>query len=322
MSDTIAEQSLVSLDRIEAAREVIRGRLHYTPSVSSAYLSDRIGARLHLKLELFQKTGSFKPRGVLNRLANLTDEERRRGLITLSAGNHAQAVAWAAREYGVRATVVMPARATKAKVDATRGYGGDILQTDADLLATALELQRERNLTLVHPFDCPFVIAGQATLGAEIVEQVPDVDTVIVGVGGGGLISGVAAAVKALKPNARVIGVEPVGAAGMTESLRRGEPIRLDRLDTIADGLAAPFAGRLNYLHARDLVDEMVLVTDDEIISAIPVLMERCKIVPEPAGAATVAALLAGKVTPTPGSTTVAIVSGGNIDRERLKQLL
>lgn len=322
MSDTIAEQSLVSLDRIEAAREVIRGRLHYTPTVSSAYLSDRVGARLHLKLELFQKTGSFKPRGVLNRLSNLTDEERQRGLITLSAGNHAQAVAWAAREYGVRATVVMPTRATKAKVDATRGYGGDVLQTDGDLLATALELQRERNLTLVHPFDCPFVIAGQGTLGAEIVEQVPDVDTVIVGVGGGGLISGVAAAVKALRPNARVIGVEPVGAAGMTESLRRGEAIRLDRLDTIADGLAAPFAGRLNYLHARDLVDEMVLVTDDEIISAIPVLMERCKIVPEPAGAATVAALLAGKVTPAPGSTTVAIVSGGNIDRERLKQLL
>lgn len=322
MSDTIAEQSLVSLDRIEAAREVIRGRLHYTPTVSSAYLSDRVGARLHLKLELFQKTGSFKPRGVLNRLSNLTDEERQRGLITLSAGNHAQAVAWAAREYGVRATVVMPTRATKAKVDATRGYGGDVLQTDGDLLATALELQRERNLTLVHPFDCPFVIAGQGTLGAEIVEQVPDVDTVIVGVGGGGLISGVAAAVKALRPNARVIGVEPVGAAGMTESLRRGEAIRLDRLDTIADGLAAPFAGRLNYLHARDLVDEMVLVTDDEIISAIPVLMERCKIVPEPAGAATVAALLAGKVTPAPGSITVAIVSGGNIDRERLKQLL
>ena len=322
MPDTMAEQSLVSHDRIMAAREVIRGRLHLTPTVTSAYLSASLGAPLHLKLELFQKTGSFKPRGVLNRLANLSDEERRRGLITLSAGNHAQAVAWAAREYGIRATVVMPTRATKAKVDATRGYGGDVLQTDGDLLATALELQRERHLTLVHPFDCPFVIAGQGTLGAEIVEQVPDVDMVVVGVGGGGLISGVAAAVKAVKPNARVIGVEPVGAPGMTESLRLGEPARLERLDTIADGLAAPFAGRLNYLHARELVDEMVLVTDDEIIAAIPVLMERCKIVPEPAGAATVAALLAGKVTPRRGSTTVAIVSGGNIDRARLAQLL
>jgi threonine dehydratase len=322
MADTLADSSLVSHDRMVAAREVIRGRLHYTPVMSSAYLSDRVGAPVHLKLELFQKTGSFKPRGVLNRLANMSDEERRRGLITLSAGNHAQAVAWAAREYGVRATVVMPSRATQAKVDATRGYGGDVLQTDGDLLATALEIQRERDLTLVHPFDCPFVIAGQGTLGLEVVEQVPDVETVVVGVGGGGLIAGVAAAVKATRPNARVIGVEPVGAAGMTESLRRGEPVRLDRLDTIADGLAAPFAGRLNYLHVRELVDDMVLVTDDEIIAAIPVLMERCKVMPEPAGAAAVAALLAGKVTLASGSTTVAVVSGGNIDRLRLRQLL
>ena len=327
MPETLTEQPLVSpdrvsLDRIVAARDVIRGRLHHTPTVTSAFLSDRVGAPIHLKLELFQKTGSFKPRGVLNRLANLTDAERQRGLITLSAGNHAQAVAWAAREYGVKATVVMPVKATRAKVDATRGYGGDVVQTDGDLLATALELQRERNLTLVHPFDCPFVIAGQGTLGLEVVEQVPDVETVLVAVGGGGLISGVAAAVKSVKPHARVIGIEPVGAPGMTESLRRSEPARLDRLDTIADGLAAPFVGRLNYLHARDLVDEMILVTDDEIIAAIPVLMERCKIMPEPAGAATTAALLSGKVRLAPGSPTVAIVSGGNIDRTRLTTLL
>jgi threonine dehydratase len=322
MSDTIANQSLVSHAQMTAARAVIRPRLHLTPSMTSAYLSDRVGAPLHLKLELFQKTGSFKPRGVLNRLANLSEAERRRGLITLSAGNHAQAVAWAAREYGVRATVVMPTRATQAKVDATRGYGGDVILTDEDLLATALELQRARDLTLVHPFDCPFVIAGQGTLGLELVEQVPDLDTVVVGVGGGGLISGVAAAIKALKPNARIIGVEPEGAPGMTESLRRGEAVRLDGVNTVADGLAAPFAGRLNFLHVRELVDEMVLVTDDEIVSAIPVLMERCKIVPEPAGAAAVAALLSGKVRPAAGSTTVAVVSGGNIDRARLRSLL
>jgi threonine dehydratase len=316
------ERALVRLDRITAARDVIRGRLHHTPTTRSSYLSDRVGGPVHLKLELFQKTGSFKPRGVLNRLANFSDTERQRGRITLSAGNHAQAVAWGAREYGVRATVVMPSRATQAKVDATRGYGGDVVLTDGDLLATALELQRERNLSLVHPFDCPFVIAGQGTVGAEVVEQVPDLDTVIIAVGGGGLIAGASAAIKALRPNARVIGVEPEGAAGMTESLRRGEPIRLERLNTIADGLAAPFAGRRNYFHVRELVDEMVLVTDDEIASAIPVLMERCKIVPEAAGAAAVAALLCGKIVPPRGSTTVAIVSGGNIDRARLADLL
>ena len=327
MPETLTEQPLVSpdrvsLDRIVAARDVIRDRLHRTPMMTSTFLSDRAGAPIHLKLELFQKTGSFKPRGALNRVANLTDAERQRGLITLSAGNHAQAVAWAAREYGITATVVMPLKATRAKVDATRGYGGDVVQTEADLLATALELQRERNLTLVHPFDCPFVIAGQGTLGLEVLEQVPEFETVLVAVGGGGLISGVAAAVKAVKPHARVIGIEPVGAPGMTESLRRSEPARLERLDTIADGLAAPFVGRLNYLHARDLVDEMVLVTDDDIIAAIPVLMERCKIMPEPAGAATTAALLSGKLSLTPGSPTVAIVSGGNIDRTRLTTLL
>ncbi len=322
MPETLADQSLVSHAQMIAARDVIRSRLHYTPSMTSAYLSDRIGAPLHLKLELFQKTGSFKPRGVLNRLANLTEAERQRGLITLSAGNHAQAVAWAAREYGVRATVVMPTRATQAKVDATRGYGGDVILTDGDLLATAHELQRARDLTLIHPFDDPFVIAGQGTLGLELLEQVPDLETVVVGVGGGGLISGVAAAIKALRPNARVIGVEPEGAPGMTESLRRGEAVRLDAVNTVADGLAAPFAGRLNYFHVRELVDEMVLVTDDEIVSAIPILIERCKVVPEPAAAAAVAALLCGKIRVATGSTTVAVVSGGNIDRARLRSLL
>jgi threonine dehydratase len=322
MTDSLDERSLVSLAQMTAAREVIRGRLHHTPTTISTYLSERIGGPVHLKLELFQKTGSFKPRGVLNRLANFSEAERQRGLITLSAGNHAQAVAWAAREYGVRATVVMPTRATQAKVDATRGYGGEVVMCDGDLLARALELQRERDLTLVHPFDDPFVIAGQATLGMEVVDQVPNVDTVVIAVGGGGLIAGAAAAVKTLRPNARVIGVEPEGACGMTQSLRQGEPVRLDRLDTIADGLAAPFAGRRNFHHVRAFVDEMVLVTDAEITAAIPVLMERCKIVPEPAGAAAVAALLCGKITPARGSTTVAVVSGGNVDRARLAEML
>src|SRR5687768_9125968 len=222
MTSTSAAPRLVTGAEIVAAREVIRDRLHCTPVARSTYLGNRVSGHVYLKLELFQKTGSFKPRGVLNRLANLDDADRRRGLISLSAGNHAQAVAWAAREYGIPATIVMPSRASQTKVDATRGYGGTVVQTDGDLLAAAHDLQRERGLTLVHPFDDPFVIAGQGTVGLELIEQVPDVDLVLVGVGGGGLISGVAAAVKAFKPNARVIGVEPEGAPGMTESLRLG----------------------------------------------------------------------------------------------------
>ena len=322
MASNVVGQLLVSRAEVESARHVIRGRLHHTPVARSTHFGDRAGGPVYLKLELFQKTGSFKPRGVLNRLAHLSDDERRRGLVSLSAGNHAQAVAWAAREYGVSATIVMPSKATQSKVDATRGYGGDVVLCDGDLLAAARDLERERGLTLIHPFDDPYIIAGQGTVGVELVEQVPDVDVVLVGVGGGGLISGVAAAVKALRPNAKVIGVEPEGAPGMTESLRRGEPVRLERLNTIADGLAAPFAGRLNYAHVRAFVDEMVLVTDAEIAAAIPVLVERCKIVPEPAGAAAVGALLAGKVVPPRGATTVAIISGGNIDRSRLAEFL
>ena len=320
--DSGPDAGLVTPEELAEARQVIRGRLHRTPTMSSAHLSERAGARVALKMELFQKTGSFKPRGVLNRLHHLSDEQRKRGLVTLSAGNHAQAVAWGAREYGVSATVVMPAKATRAKVEATRGYGGEVVLTEGDLLATALELQRSRDLTLVHPFDDPFVIAGQGTVGLELVEDTPDVDTVVVAVGGGGLIAGVAAAVKSVRPNARVIGVEPEGAAAMTESLRRGEAVRLERLDTIADGLAAPFAGRLPFLHVRSLVDEMVIVSDREIAEAIPVLAERCKVVAEPAGAAGVGALLSGKIALREGASVVVVVGGGNIDRDRLRGML
>ena len=198
-----AEATLVTLNDIRAAREVIGGRLHRTPMTQSTFLGARAGVRLHLKLELFQKTGSFKPRGVLNRLRHLTPRERERGVITLSAGNHAQALAWAAGLAGLKATVVMPAGAVRSKVEAARGYGAEVVLTEEDLLATCLALQKERDLTLVHPFDDPFIIAGQGTVGLEILEDVPDVDAVIVGVGGGGLLSGIAAAMKAMKPDVR-----------------------------------------------------------------------------------------------------------------------
>src|SRR5687767_5693516 len=205
--------SLVSLDAIRDAQRAIAAHVHRTPVAGSSHLSARANARVVLKLELFQKTGSFKARGVVNTLRQLSDDERRRGVVSLSAGNHAQALAWGASRLGVRATIVMPVMAARSKVDATRGYGGEVIQTDGDLLATALQVQRARELTLVHPFDDPRVIAGQGTVGLEILEDVADVDVIIVACGGGGLISGVAAAAKALKPSVRVIGVEPVGAA-------------------------------------------------------------------------------------------------------------
>ena len=322
MSAAVAPAPLVTLGDITAARDVIAGRLHRTPTVGSTYLSQQIGTRVSLKLELFQKTGSFKPRGVLNALSALDEDARQRGVVSLSAGNHAQALAWGASTLGIKSTIVMPRTAQQSKIDATRGYGGEVVLTDADLLETCLTLQRERNLTLIHPFDDPRVIAGQGTVGLELVEDLPDVDVVVVACGGGGLLSGVAAAVKLRRPSARVIGVEPEGASAMTQSLERGEPVRLGRLDTIADGLAAPFAGRLNLAHVQAFVDQMLIVSDREIVRALGVLLERCKIVPEPAGAAAVAPLLNGALTTEPGTHVACIVCGGNIDAARLKSLL
>ena len=290
--------------------------------MTSAWLGARSGARVTLKLELFQRTGSFKPRGVLNALATLTPNERARGVISISAGNHAQAVAWGASAIGVRSTIVMPATAAATKVDATRGYGGEVIQTAGDLLATALEIQCARNLALVHPFDDPRIIAGAGTVGLEIAEDVPDVDTVIVGCGGGGLISGVAVAIRQLRPRARVIGVEPTGANAMAQSLAQGEPVRLASTSTIADGLAAPFAGKHTLAHVQALVERIIELEDAEIVSGMRPLMERCKLLPEPAGAAATAALVAGRIDIRPGEHVVAIVSGGNMDLERLKQLL
>jgi threonine ammonia-lyase medium form len=317
-----SEKNLIGQADILAAREVIAGRVHRTPVVGSSYLGERAKVRLFFKLELFQKTGSFKPRGVLNKLHHLSPIDKQKGVITLSAGNHAQALAWAATGLGVLSTVVMPASSLRSKIEATQGYGGEVILTEGDLLETCLTIQRERGLTLVHPFDDPMIIAGQGTVGMEILEDMPEVDAVIVGVGGGGLISGIATALKAEKPAVKVIGVEPEGASAMAQSLRRGEPMHLDRVNTVADGLAAPFAGQHTLAHVQAYVDDMVIVSDEEIVEAMGLILERCKVVAEPAAASTLAALLSDQVSLPQGSTVVCVLSGGNVDRERLKALL
>jgi threonine dehydratase len=286
----VPEKDLIEQDDILAAREVIAGRVHR--------------------------------RGVLNKLHHLSPEDKQKGVITLSAGNHAQALAWAATQSGILSTVVMPATSVRSKIEATRSYGGEVILTEGDLLETCLTIQKERGLTLVHPFDDPMIIAGQGTVGLEILEDVPEVDAVVVGVGGGGLISGIATALKAEKPEVKVIGVEPEGASAMTQSLQRGEPVHLDRVDTVADGLAAPFAGQHTLAHVQTYVDDMVIVSDQEIVEAMGLILERCKVVAEPAAASTLAALLSGKVSLPRDSTVVCVLSGGNIDRERLKALL
>ena len=313
---------MIELNDIIAAQQVIAGRLHRTPMMGSTYLGDLLGVRLLFKMEMFQKTGAFKVRGVLNKLFHLSEEEKAKGVISLSSGNHAQALAYAAAQSGISSTIVMPMSSVQSKVDATRGYGAEVVLTDEDLLETALSIQKERDLTLVHPFDDPMIIAGAGTVGLEIIEDVPDVDVVVAGIGGGGLISGVATAVKESRPNVGVIGVEPEGAQGMTLSLQQGKPAHLDSVNTVADGLAAPFAGEHTLAHVQKYVDEVVIVSDDEIIEAMLLIMERCKVVAEPAAAATLAALLYGKTQVSPGETVVCVLSGGNIDRARLRELL
>jgi threonine dehydratase len=314
-----------SLDTIHAARARIAGRLHFTPSLSSRTLATRSGvATLSLKCESLQKTGSFKVRGALNAVSQLDDATRARGVVTVSAGNHAQALAWAAASLGVRCTVVMPAAASESKAAASAEYGATVIRhgTGAEAFVRARELGATEGYALVHPFDDITVIAGAATIGLEILEQVPDVEVVVVPIGGGGLLAGVAAAIRQACPAVMLIGVEPEGAAAMRRSLDAGHPVRLDTLDTIADGLAAPFAGDLTYPIIRDLVDDVVLVTDAEIATAMSLILSRAKLLAEAAGAAATAALLAGKVPQAAGKHAVAVLSGGNIDLERLKALL
>ncbi|MEM7030707.1 MAG: threonine/serine dehydratase [Chloroflexota bacterium] len=313
---------LVSHDDILQAQDVIKDKVHRTPTMRSSYFSDQLGLNLHLKLELFQKTGSFKVRGVTNKMKSLTPQEKQNGVISLSAGNHAQAVAWGAAQYGIPATIIMPANSVPSKQAATQGYGGEVLLTDGNLLDYCLEVQQARNLYLVHPFDDLKIIAGHGVAGVEVMEDVPDVDTVLVGIGGGGLISGVATAIKSQNPSVTVIGVEPTGAPTMTRSLAKNAPEHLSQLNTVADGLAAPFVGQHNLHHVQQFVDEVILVTDAEILQALRLIWERCKVLAEPAACASVAALLSGKVRPKPGSTVLCMISGGNVDLAAVQTLL
>jgi threonine dehydratase len=307
---------VISVDDVRAARETIGADLHRTPVFSSATL----GPRVFLKAELFQRTGSFKPRGVLNKLRSLSDEERARGVIAASAGNHAQAVAYCAQLEEVDAQLVMWSTASPAKIAATRGYGAEVdleapgPETVFERLA---ELQEATGRTLVHPFDDPFVAAGQGTVGLEIAEDVPDVDVVVVPVGGGGLVSGIATAL----PDARIVGVEPTTSAALTSGVAAGEPTPVSPR-SIADGLNAPFAGALAIQIAQARGLELVLVEEEEIEDATRILYERAKLACEPAGAAAVAALRAGKVPLEGGETVVAVVSGGNVSRETAAAIL
>jgi threonine dehydratase len=313
-----------NLADIRAAHARIAPRIHRTPLLSATRLGARAGVTLFHKCESLQKTGSFKVRGALNNVSQLDSAARKPGVVTVSAGNHAQALAWAARDAGVHCTVVMPTTASRMKVDASRGYGAEVVLHGAsgiEAFAHAHALAKERDLTFVHPFDDPAVIAGQGTVGLEILEQLENVDDVVVPIGGGGLIAGVATAIKESRPQVRVYGVEPTGAAVMRQSLDAGRPMRLESMKTIADGLAAPMAGDVTYPIVKHYVDDVVLVTDEEIVEAMREILFSAKLLAEGGGAAATAAILSGKLK-LEGRRVVAVLSGANVDASRIMEAL
>jgi threonine dehydratase len=312
---------VIALQDIRAAAERIGGRVHRTPLLPATQIGDRAGVRLVLKCENFQKTGSFKPRGALNKILSLSDAERARGLVTVSAGNHAQAVAWAARIAGASAAVVMPTDAPRTKIEAVQGYGAEVIFHDdrPTLFDKLNEVRQARGLTFIHPFDDPVVLAGAGTTGLEIATDLSDVDAVIVPVGGGGLLGGIASAVKQLRPSAKVIAVELAAGPGLGPALEAGKPVPVPRPhDTLADGMTPPFVGQLPLSIAREAVDDVVRVSEESIIAAMRLLMTRAKLYVEGSGAAATAALLDGSIRLHRGARVVAVVSGGNVDLHRV----
>lgn len=312
----------LEINEVFNAARVLKGVARHTSLIPATKIKP--GYDLWLKTENLQLTGSFKLRGAYYKISQLTPEEKERGVIACSAGNHAQGVALGATHNGIKSLICLPAGAPISKVEATKNYGADVCLVPGvydDAYAKAIELRDEHGYTFVHPFDDPKVIAGQGTIGLEILEDMPDVDTVVVPIGGGGLIAGVAFAIKTLRPEIKVYGVQSTGAPSMAESLAENKRKHLDRVGTIADGICVKEPGELTFELCKRFVDDVVTVSDDEIAAAILALMEQHKLIAEGAGAVAVAAVMFGKV-PVDGKKTVCLVSGGNIDVSTLSRVI
>jgi len=315
---------VISLDDIRAAAARLDGVANRTSVFTSRTLDDRVGASVYVKAECFQRGGAFKFRGAYNKIASLRPDVRGRGVLAYSSGNHAQAVAIAARLLGTSATIVMPEDAPPAKLEATRGYGAEVVSYDRwneDREEIGRRLAVERGVELVRPYDDPLVMAGQGTTALELLDDVPDLDVIVIPVGGGGLIAGCATAAKALRPGIRIVGVEPEAGDDTRRSLAAGERVHIDVPRTIADGLQAAEPGELTFEVNRLLLDEVVTVSDDEILKAMAFLFDRMKLVVEPSGAVGIAALLTGRVEAASKKTGV-VISGGNVGVTRFAELL
>ena len=313
---------MLTMAMLHDAQRVLSGVINRTPVIPSTGITDE--CRLFLKADCLQKTGAFKLRGAYYKIATLSDEEKARGVIACSAGNHAQGVAFAARDMGIHAVICIPQGAPLSKIEATRSYGAEVVLVPGvydDAYAEAIRLRDEKGYTFIHPFDDYSIMAGQGTIGLEILQQLPDVDMIVTAIGGGGLISGVAKAVKELKPSCQVIGVQAEGAASMYEALRQDKIITLPQVGTMADGIQVKTAGTLTFDMCRQYVDKVVTVSESEIAAAILTILEKQKLITEGAGAVSVAAVMAGKLD-VKGKTVCALLSGGNVDVTMLERII
>lgn len=317
-------ENIIGLDDIEEARKTLNNVAYNTGLVHNTTFSEMTGNSIYLKMENLQKTGSFKIRGAFNKIAHLPKKYKKKGVIAASAGNHAQGVAMAAKAYGIKATIVMPKHAPLSKIAATRGYGAEVIlhgHLYDEAYEKAREIQEETGAVFIHPFDDPEVIAGQGTIGIEILEDLPDTDIIIVPVGGGGLISGIAVATKSIKPDIKIIGVQSKNMPSMTESIFKDRITTVNGMPTIADGIAVKTPGKITFEIVKRYVDDIVTVDEDEIANAILLLMERAKVIAEGAGAASVAALL-NRMGQLKDKKIVALLSGGNIDVNMLSRII
>ncbi len=314
----------IGLEEIQKAKEVLKNIARKTPLIYSSTFSKITGSEVYFKCENKQKTGSFKLRGAYNKIYNLSDAERSKGVIASSAGNHAQGVAYAATSFNINSTIVMPVTAPLAKVQATSGYGANVIRYGEvydECFEKAMEIKNQMDATFVHPFDDEDVIAGQGTIGLEILEDLPDVDVLLIPIGGGGLISGIAAAVKAINSDIKIIGVEPEVIPSGKMSLEKGKIITLPGVKSLADGISVKTIGNLNFEYIKNYVDEIVTVSEDDIAQAIYILLERGKLMAEGAGAVSLAALLSGKVNYR-GKKVVSLISGGNVDIAMVSKII
>ena len=312
-----------SLDNFNSVLKRISPYINKTPIISSSSLNDMFDLDIFFKLELMQKTGSFKSRGAINKVLQLSEEEKSRGVVAISAGNHAQATSWACSQFGIKSKIIMPHTASQSKIDATESYGGKVILTKEKMMDTCQKLIDKENLSFVHPFDDLDILMGQGTVALEVINEIKNLDYAFVSIGGGGLIAGMACVLKQINPKIKIIGVEPINSNVMTNSIKSGKPEIFDTINnkTIADTLAAPFAGKITFEYVKEYVDDIINVSEDEMIESLRMMIERLKIVPEPSASACFVPIVFNKLNVPSKSKCLVVVCGGNIDLKRIKSL-